>query len=204
MTSSRTISDDIYFLGDLLGDVITAQAGIESFDLEEQVRALAKAHRAGDPEAGAELRALISGVSIDEAVLLIRAFTSYFQLINLSEDNERVRRMRRREAEYLSRSPSWLDPRSHPGSQGPRHERRRCRRAAATRRGAPGHDRASNRSTPPHDSGKAGAHLPHAARAGRAEFVTTRSRSHPRPVGRDGRRALEQQRSSRGPNESQR
>lgn len=99
MTSGRTISDDIYFLGDLLGEVITAQAGIDNFELEEEVRSLAKAHRAGDPAAGAELNALISGLSIDEAVLLIRAFTSYFQLINLSEDNERVRRIRRREAE---------------------------------------------------------------------------------------------------------
>ncbi|HET9659787.1 MAG TPA: phosphoenolpyruvate carboxylase [Thermomicrobiales bacterium] len=99
MTSSRTISDDIYFLGDLLGEVITAQAGTDAFDLEESVRALAKAHRAGDPDAGAELSAIVAGLSIDEAVLLIRAFTSYFQLINLSEDNERVRRIHRREAE---------------------------------------------------------------------------------------------------------
>lgn len=99
MSSQRTISDDIYFLGDLLGEVITVQAGSDAFELEEAVRNLAKAHRAGDVEAGAELSALVSGVSIDEAVLLIRAFTSYFQLINLSEDNERVRRIRRREAE---------------------------------------------------------------------------------------------------------
>ncbi len=99
MGSSRTISDDIYFLGDLLGEVITAQAGTDNFDLEEAVRSLAKAHRTGDPEAGAELSALVSGLSIDESVLLIRAFTSYFQLINLSEDNERVRRIRQREAE---------------------------------------------------------------------------------------------------------
>lgn len=99
MTQSRTISDDIYFLGDLLGEVITAQAGSEAFELEEAVRALAKAHRAGDSEAGTELSALISGLSIDEAVLLIRAFTSYFQLINLSEDNERIRRIRKREAD---------------------------------------------------------------------------------------------------------
>lgn len=99
MTSSRTISDDIYFLGDLLGEVITAQAGTDAFELEETVRSLAKAHRAGDSGAGTELSALVSGLSIDEAVLLIRAFTSYFQLINLSEDNERVRRIRKREAE---------------------------------------------------------------------------------------------------------
>src|SRR3954468_3090250 len=99
MSSSRTISDDIYFLGDLLGEVITAQAGTDAYDLEESVRALAKAHRAGDSEASVELSTIISGLSIDESVLLIRAFTSYFQLINLSEDNERVRRIRQREAE---------------------------------------------------------------------------------------------------------
>lgn len=99
MATGRTISDDIYFLGDLLGEVITAQAGSDAFELEETVRALTKAHRAGDAGAGEELSVLISGLSIDEAVLLIRAFTSYFQLINLSEDNERVRRIRRREAE---------------------------------------------------------------------------------------------------------
>lgn len=99
MPSQRTISDDIYFLGDLLGEVITAQAGSDAFELEEAVRGLAKSHRTGDPEAGAQLSALIAGVSIDEAILLIRAFTSYFQLINLSEDNERIRRIRRREAE---------------------------------------------------------------------------------------------------------
>ncbi len=98
MGSSRTISDDIYFLGDLLGEVITAQAGTDNFNLEEAVRSLAKAHRAGDSEAGTELSAVVAGLSIDESVLLIRAFTSYFQLINLSEDNERVRRIRQREA----------------------------------------------------------------------------------------------------------
>ncbi len=112
MSPSRTISDDIFFLGDLLGEVITAQAGSGAFELEETVRGLAKAHRAGDPGAGTELSALISGLSIDEAVLLIRAFTSYFQLINLSEDNERVRRIRRREAETYpaARRGSIRDP----------------------------------------------------------------------------------------------
>jgi phosphoenolpyruvate carboxylase len=93
----RAISDDIYLLGDLLGEVIRSQAGDDAFDLEEDVRAMAKAHRAGDSSAGDRLAATISEISIDEANLLIRAFTSYFQLINLSEDNERIRRIRRRE-----------------------------------------------------------------------------------------------------------
>ncbi|CAN5733174.1 phosphoenolpyruvate carboxylase [soil metagenome] len=94
----RAISDDIYLLGGLLGEVIRAQAGDDAFDLEEQVRALAKAHRAGVEGSGDQLAALVAGLSAGEAGLLIRAFTSYFNLINLSEDNERIRRIRQREA----------------------------------------------------------------------------------------------------------
>lgn len=98
MPAGRTLSDDIYLLGDLLGEVIRTQAGAAAFDLEEEVRAFGKAFRGGDQAAGDRLAALVAGCSIDEASVLIRAFTNYFQLVNLSEDNERVRRIRRREA----------------------------------------------------------------------------------------------------------
>src|SRR5687768_6027793 len=98
MPASRTLSDDVYLLAGLLGEVLRAQAGQAAFDLEEDVRALAKEFRTGDVAAGDRLAALVAGATVDEARVLIRAFTSYFQLINLSEDNERVRRLRRREA----------------------------------------------------------------------------------------------------------
>ena len=99
MPAGRTLSDDIYLLGDLLGQVIRVQAGDAAFDLEEEVRALGKLFRGGDERAGNRLEAVVHGCSIDEASVLVRAFTNYFQLINLSEDNERVRRIRRREAD---------------------------------------------------------------------------------------------------------
>ena len=94
----RSLSDDIYLLGGLLGEVIQSQAGADAFALEEDVRALGKDFRSGIPDAGFRLSTLISGVSTDDAELLIRAFTNYFQLVNLAEDNERVRRIHRREA----------------------------------------------------------------------------------------------------------
>jgi phosphoenolpyruvate carboxylase len=93
------LSDDIYLLGNLLGEVIRTQAGPAAFDLEEEVRALGKSFRGGDADAGDRLATLMSGISLDQANVLIRAFTNYFQLINLSEDNERIRRIRRREAD---------------------------------------------------------------------------------------------------------
>ena len=99
MAAGRTLSNDIYLLGGLLGEAISAQAGAGAFALEEEVRALGKAFRAGQHDAGERLATLVAGLFPDDASLMIRAFTSYFQLINLCEDSERVRRIRRREAD---------------------------------------------------------------------------------------------------------
>src|SRR4051794_29228499 len=94
---SRTLHDDIDLLGGLLGEVIQAQEPTEAFALEERARALGKALRSGDETAGEKLTALVAGSSIEDATVLVRAFTSYFRLVNLAEDNERVRRIRTRD-----------------------------------------------------------------------------------------------------------
>jgi phosphoenolpyruvate carboxylase len=99
MPTGRTIRDDIHLLGGLLGEAIRTQAGRAAFALEEETRAVGKAFRAGQADAGDELAALIARAGDEELRVLTRAFTSYFQLINLAEDNERIRRIRRREAE---------------------------------------------------------------------------------------------------------
>ena len=98
-TTPRTFSSDLYLLVGILGEVIQETAGAEAFDLEEAVRAGAKSLRAGSPEAGIVLDSLISGADSDELRMLIRAFTTYFQLNNIVEDSERIRRVRRREAQ---------------------------------------------------------------------------------------------------------
>lgn len=94
---SRTLHDDIGLLGGLLGDVVQAQEGEPAFALEERVRNLCKARRAGDQGAAGQLADLVAGLSVEQAAVLVRAFTSYFRLVNLAEDNERVRRIRARE-----------------------------------------------------------------------------------------------------------
>jgi hypothetical protein len=47
----QRLSANIHLLGDMLGETIIEQEGQAVFDLEEQIRALSKAWRAGDPEA---------------------------------------------------------------------------------------------------------------------------------------------------------
>ena len=71
-------------LGELLGESLTRHEGSELLDLVEQVRALAR-----EPDDGAELTRLLSGVDDATAIVLARAFTAYFQLANASEQLHR-------------------------------------------------------------------------------------------------------------------
>ena len=93
------LSEQIHLLGDLLGETIVEQEGRGLFDLVEEVRASAKAHRAGDEAAGERLLARIEALPLAEARGVTKAFATYFKLVNLAEDEERVRVLRRRERE---------------------------------------------------------------------------------------------------------
>ncbi|MFD2608253.1 phosphoenolpyruvate carboxylase [Deinococcus taklimakanensis] len=86
------IKSDVNLLGRTLGQVLKEQEGEAFYDLVERTRALVREVRAGGSDA--ELRAMIAGLSGEEAGRLARAFTWYFQLVNLAEEYERVRVLR--------------------------------------------------------------------------------------------------------------
>src|SRR3954447_14986552 len=91
-TATEWLSTAIHYLGDLLGETIQTQSGVDAFELEEHVRMLAKRLRADpEPEAEHELQAIVSRLSAAEASALLRAFTHYFGLVNLAEQLERLR-----------------------------------------------------------------------------------------------------------------
>jgi phosphoenolpyruvate carboxylase len=93
------LSIDIRLLGNLLGETIREQRGDEAFDLVERIRALAKARRQHQPDATAKLSTMIDNLDLDSKRILITAFSNYFQLINIAEDQQRVRVLRQRESE---------------------------------------------------------------------------------------------------------
>lgn len=101
-----SLTEEIRWLGKLLGEVITDLDGADSFALEEMIRRLAKQRRAGDEQAAAELRQAVCGLSLDESWLVCRAFSIFFDLSNLAEDRHRVRILREREQEKSVRSES--------------------------------------------------------------------------------------------------
>ncbi|MBU3727469.1 MAG: phosphoenolpyruvate carboxylase [Polynucleobacter sp.] len=85
--------DDIRLLGRILGDVIREQEGVAIFNLIEQIRVLSvRFHRHGDENANKELKKLLKGLSADDAVKVIRAFTYFSHLANLAEDRHQLRR----------------------------------------------------------------------------------------------------------------
>jgi phosphoenolpyruvate carboxylase len=85
--------DDIRLLGRMLGEVIREQEGQAMFDTVEQVRQLAvRFHREGDARQRRMLGRLLEGLSRDQAVSVIRAFSYFSILANLAEDRHVLRR----------------------------------------------------------------------------------------------------------------
>jgi phosphoenolpyruvate carboxylase len=85
---------DVSYLGKILGETLVEQEGRALFDLEESIRALAKERRAGNVEASARLAETIGALDTKTAERIARAFTHYFQLVNLAEQHHRTRRRR--------------------------------------------------------------------------------------------------------------
>lgn len=85
---------DVKFLGTMLGEVIIEQEGRPLFERVESARRWARARRAGDVNAEAELIHVLSGLSPTAAQNVVRAFSTYFGLVNMAERVHRIRRRR--------------------------------------------------------------------------------------------------------------
>ncbi|MDX3074864.1 phosphoenolpyruvate carboxylase [Streptomyces sp. NPDC088354] len=90
-TESAPLRADIRRLGDLLGGTLVRQEGQELLDLVEKVRALTRS----DGEAAA---ALLGDTDLQTAAKLVRAFSTYFHLANVTEQVHRGRELQARRA----------------------------------------------------------------------------------------------------------
>ena len=98
MTNNSSLSEDIRTLGNWLGIIIQEQNGMDAYDLVEEIRAMSKARRSGDSAAAFQLARRLENLPLDSKNILIKAFSNYFQLINIAEDLQRIRVIRQREA----------------------------------------------------------------------------------------------------------
>lgn len=93
--SNNLLRRDVRFLGNILGEVLVHQGGNELLDIVEKIREISKSLRAVFlPELYEEFKQLINTLNPDIRHQVIRAFAIYFQLVNIAEQNHRVRRKR--------------------------------------------------------------------------------------------------------------
>jgi len=96
---------EVRVLGSALGRVITRLEGPETLQTVEHLRGLARTARAGNAASARELTAAVKALTPAAAFNQAMAFTLYFELVNLAEENFRILLLRRRRA-ALARSGS--------------------------------------------------------------------------------------------------
>ncbi|MFC1701968.1 phosphoenolpyruvate carboxylase, partial [Pseudomonadota bacterium] len=95
----KPLREDVRVLGALVGEMLAEQETPHFLQQVEAVRRTAIERREDKPGAAAMLDDLLVGMDVAEAGLLVRAFTTYFQVVNLAEKVHRIRRRR----DYLRR-----------------------------------------------------------------------------------------------------
>jgi phosphoenolpyruvate carboxylase len=93
--SNHLLRRDVRFLGNILGEVLVHQGGRELLEHVEKIREMSKALRAEYlPELYEEFINTVKTLEPEIRHQVIRAFAIYFQLVNIAEQNHRIRRKR--------------------------------------------------------------------------------------------------------------
>ena len=90
----QALRDDVRTLGTLVGELLKDQGGDELFDVVETARLRSIRRREGNEIPGEELAELVTGLDLSLAMEVIRAFSTYFQMVNTAEKVHRIRRRR--------------------------------------------------------------------------------------------------------------
>src|SRR5689334_20162160 len=92
------LRDDVHTLGGLVGDVLRDQGGATLFEAVEGDRQTAIGRRSGDSDDTIQLSLRTRNRDAAQAQDLVRAFSTWFQMVNMAEKVHRIRRRR----QYLS------------------------------------------------------------------------------------------------------
>lgn len=113
----RPLREDVSQLGSMLGHSIRTLAGEDVYRDVEHIRKIAIELRQDyDRETHESLLSFIDGKSTERLLKILKAFSLYFQLSNIAEDNHRIRRNRETELDTESlqeRSIPWCIKQLH-------------------------------------------------------------------------------------------
>ncbi|MEO8011742.1 MAG: phosphoenolpyruvate carboxylase, partial [Dokdonella sp.] len=103
----KGLRDDVNRVGSLVGEILAEQEGQAFFDEVERVRVTAIRRREAGDDATA-LQDQLSGADVAHATSLVRAFSTYFQAVNVAERVHRIRRRRDYELTGAASQPGGL------------------------------------------------------------------------------------------------
>ncbi|MCC7635846.1 phosphoenolpyruvate carboxylase [Stenotrophomonas rhizophila] len=92
-TPDIPLRDDVRRLGALVGDLLAEQVSTQFLEDVEQVRTRAIARRESDAPLS-DLNDALTGLAPERAEAMVRAFSTYFQVVNIAERVHRIRRRR--------------------------------------------------------------------------------------------------------------
>jgi phosphoenolpyruvate carboxylase len=103
------LREDVHILGGLVGEVVREQGGEALFEIVEADRQDAIARREGDADAAIRLLVRTKDRPAPEAQELVRAFSTWFQMVNMAEKVHRIRRRRQYLSDSTAVQPEGID-----------------------------------------------------------------------------------------------
>jgi phosphoenolpyruvate carboxylase len=108
--TSSPLRRDVKLLGNLLGDVLVHHGGVDLLNIVERIREKTKQLReAHDPAHLDNVKKEIEVLSPPLRKQVIRAFSIYFHLVNIAEQNHRIRRRKQYQQENAAIQPHSLE-----------------------------------------------------------------------------------------------
>jgi len=92
--TDEQLRHDVHELGALVGGLLREQCSEALYQTVEEARRAAIGRREGDAPASARLDEILGGLSLTDARDFVRAFSTFFQVVNMAEQVHRLRRRR--------------------------------------------------------------------------------------------------------------
>jgi phosphoenolpyruvate carboxylase len=105
--TDQCLRDDVNRVGSLVGEILAEQEGADFLAEVERVR-IAAIHRRESGASTADLERELVGADVAHATALVRAFSTYFQAVNVAERVHRIRRRRDYEMAGAAPQPGGL------------------------------------------------------------------------------------------------
>ncbi len=85
----------VKLFGNLLGDILLKHAGVQVYDAVEKLRTgFIQLHKKDDPKKRQRLMALIDSLDAHTLTQVVRAFSTYFSLVNIAEEASQLQQRR--------------------------------------------------------------------------------------------------------------